>query len=171
MIAAAVVCCVGVALIGMMLYVKHQMNKIPGLTFEEALIYTTKDTPEAVITVGIIKDGESWYTVYGEDGKILPEELHTYEIGSLTKTFTSALVNKAVTEGKIDLSDTIDQYLSLPISKEYPTIRELLTHTSGYKGYYFESPMIGNFFKGRNDFFGISKEMVQDKAGELNRVK
>ena len=51
LIAAAVVCCVGVALIGMMLYVKHQMNKIPGLTFEEALTYTTKDTPGAVITV------------------------------------------------------------------------------------------------------------------------
>lgn len=51
LIAAAAVCCVGVALIGMMLYVKHQMNKIPGLTFEEALTYTTKDTPGAVITV------------------------------------------------------------------------------------------------------------------------
>ena len=123
LIAVATVCCVSTALIGMMLYGKHQMNKIPGLTFEEALIYTTKDTPEAVITVGIIKDGESWYTVYGEDGKILPEELHTYEIGSLTKTFTAALVNKAVTEGKISLSDTIDQYLSLPEGKKYPTIR------------------------------------------------
>lgn len=147
------------------------MNKIPGLTFEEALAYTTKDTPEATITVGIIKGGESWYTVYGKDGKILPEELHTYEIGSLTKTFTAALVNKAVTEGEISLSDTIDQYLSLPEGKKYPTIRELLTHTSGYKGYYFESPMIGNFFQGRNDFYGITKEMVLDKTGELNMVK
>ena len=171
LIAVATVCCVSTALIGMMLYGKHQMNKIPGLTFEEALAYTTKDTPEATITVGIIKGGESWYTVYGKDGKILPEELHTYEIGSLTKTFTAALVNKAVTEGEISLSDTIDQYLSLPEGKKYPTIRELLTHTSGYKGYYFESPMIGNFFQGRNDFYGITKEMVLDKTGELNMVK
>ena len=171
LIAVATVCCVSTALIGMMLYGKHQMNKIPGLTFEEALAYTTKDTPEATITVGIIKGGESWYTVYGKDGKILPEKLHTYEIGSLTKTFTAALVNKAVTEGEISLSDTIDQYLSLPEGKKYPTIRELLTHTSGYKGYYFESPMIGNFFQGRNDFYGITKEMVLDKTGELNRVK
>ena len=27
--------------------------------------------------------------VYGENGKELPAELHTYEIGSLTKTFTA----------------------------------------------------------------------------------
>ena len=50
----AVVCCVSVVLIGM-------MHKIPGLTFEETPAYTTKDTPEAVITVGIIKDGQTSY--------------------------------------------------------------------------------------------------------------
>lgn len=66
------------------------------------------------------------------------------------------------------MDDTIDNYLSLSDDNEYPTIKELLTHTSGYKGYYFESPMISNFFKGRNDFYGITKEMVLQKASELN---
>jgi len=58
--------------------------------------------------------------------------------------------------------------LALPYGNEYPTVKELLTHTSGYKRYYFESPMIANFFKGRNDFYGIAKEIVLDKASDLS---
>lgn len=41
-----------------------------------------------------------------------------------------------------------------------PTIKQLMTHKSGYKGYYFETPMIQNFLKGRNDFYGIGDSMV-----------
>ena len=31
--------------------------------------------------------------------------------------------------------------------------------------------MISNFFKGRNDFYGITKEMVLNKVGSLNMDK
>ena len=46
------------------------------------------ENADAVITVGIVKDGQISYKVYGENGKELPAELHTYESGSLTKTFS-----------------------------------------------------------------------------------
>ena len=144
------------------------MAKVPGLTFREALEYTTQGKKDAAITVGIIQDGKSSWTVYGENGQELAEEPYTYEIGSLTKTFTAALISKAISEGKADLNTTIDVYLPLPEGKHYPTIRELLTHTSGYKGYYFETPMIGNFFGGRNSFCGITRGMVLDKAKSLD---
>ena len=170
-IIVSIVLCAALAAGGFVLYGKHQMSKVPELTFAEALEYTTSDNPDAVITVGIIKNGQTSYKVYGENGKELNSDLHTYEIGSLTKTFTAALINKAINEGKISIDGTIDNYLSLPDGNEYPTIKELLTHTSGYKGYYFESPMISNFFKGRNDFYGITKEMVLNKAGSLNMDK
>lgn len=167
MISAAVFLCAALVIGGFMIYGKYQISKIPELSFTEALAYTTRDNPNAVITVGMIKDHQSSYKVYGENGKELPAELHTYEIGSLTKTFTAALINKAITEGKINIDDTIDSYLPLPGGNEYPTIKELLTHTSGYKEHYFESPMISNFFNGRNDFYGITKEMVLEKASSL----
>jgi hypothetical protein len=54
------------------IYGKVQMRKLPGLTFAEALEYTTKNNPDAVITVGIIKNGTASYKVYGENGKELP---------------------------------------------------------------------------------------------------
>lgn len=164
----AIMICCGALFIALSAYSKYQMSKIPGLSFRETLAYTTKDNRSAVITVGIIKNGNASYTVYGENGKELPKELHTYEIGSLTKTFTAAIVSKAIQEGRIDINATIDQYLSLPEGNAYPTVAELLTHTSGYKSHYIESPMISNFFTGKNSFFGVTKAMVIDKASELN---
>ena len=161
----SVLLCAALVVVGLGFYGKAQMAKIPGLSFRDALEYTTQGNKDAVITVGVIRDGEASWTVYGENAKELPAEPHTYEIGSLTKTLTAALISKAVAEGKIDLNATIDQYLELPEGKHYPTVAELLTHTSGYKGYYFETPMIGNFFGGRNSFCGVNREMV------LNRVK
>lgn len=160
--------CVGLMILGLALFGQYQMSKIPALSFREALEYTTKDNENAVITVGVIKDGEASFTVYEENGAELPKELHTYEIGSLTKTFTAAMISKAVQEGKLELDASIDRYLVLPEGNTYPTIKELVTHTSGYKGYYFESPMISNFFKGRNDFYGITKDMILNKAGEIS---
>lgn len=171
LVIVSIILCAALVLGGVMLYGKYQMSKIPELTFKEALEYTTKDNPDAVITVGIIKDGELSYKAYGENGREISAEIHTYEIGSLTKTFTAALINKAGMEGKLDLDNTIDNYLSLPEGKEYPTVKELLTHTSGYKGYYFESQMISNFFKGRNDFYGITKEMVLGRVKDLDMKK
>ena len=69
---------------GFILYGKSQMKKLPGLSFAESIAYTTMDNPDAVISVGIIRDGKASFTVYGENGKELAPELHTYEIGSIT---------------------------------------------------------------------------------------
>ena len=160
-----------IAVFGFAMYGRHQMEKNPGLSFQDALEYTTGDKPDAVITVGIIKDGQVSYKVYGENGQELPPELHTYEIGSLTKTFTAALICKAEREGNLELPATIDRYLQLPEGNAYPTVEELLTHTSGYKGYYFEKPMISNFFSGRNDFYGITDDMVLGRLGKLSVPK
>lgn len=163
--------CAGSAMLGVGVYENYQMGRIPGLSFQEALEYTTKDNAEAVISVGTVKDGQISYTVYGENGEERVTKLHTYEIGSLTKTFTAAMIYQAVREEKVDMNGTIDRYLTLPEGKNYPTIEELLTHTSGYDAYYFESPMIGNFLSSRNSFYGITKEMVFDKAGKLRMDK
>ena len=164
----AVILIIGLIIIGYSVYGNYQMSKIPEMSFTDCLNYTLKGNDNAVITVGIIKDGQASYTVYGKDGKEMPQTEHTYEIGSLTKTFTAALIKKAVSEGKINLNDTVDKYLDMPASNTYPTIEQLLTHTSGYKSHYFESPMIGNFFYGRNDFYGINDDMLFSRLSEIS---
>lgn len=156
------------AFCGFLLITNYRLGKIPAMTFQDTLEYVTKKDSKTIITVGIIKNGEVSYKVYGENAKELPAELYVYEIGSLTKTFTAALINKAVKEGKINIDDSIAKYLSLPSNKKYPTIKELLTHTSGYKSHYFERSMIKNFFKGRNDFYGVSKDSVLKKVCKIS---
>lgn len=169
-VCGAVILVAGIAVTALMLYSRSQMQKIPAMSFEDCLAYTLGGSGDGVITVGIIRNGEASYTVYGKDGEALPDELHTYEIGSLTKTFTAALVQRAVTDGKISLDGTLDDYLTLPAGNLYPTIAGLLTHTSGYKGYYLEAPSTGNFFAGRNDFCGITDGMILKRLGTL-RIK
>ena len=55
-----------------------------------------------------------------------------YEIGSVTKTFTAALLAKLLYEGVLRLEDTVDVYLpELHGYPHCPTIFQLATHTSG----------------------------------------
>lgn len=153
---------------GYSIYGLHKINQLTEMTFEEMLISTTKDNKDAIITVGIIEDGKMTYVVYGENGILLPKENHTYEIGSITKTFTTSLLCKAISEDRISFEDSIDKYLSLPKKNYYPTIQRLVTHTSGYNGFYFEKPMISNFIRKVNDFNGISEEILLERIGKIS---
>ncbi len=112
----AVILIIGLIIIGYSVYGNYQMSKIPEMSFTDCLNYTLKGNDNAVITVGIIKGGQASYTVYGKDGVKMQQEEHIYEIGSLTKTFTAAIIKKAVSEGKINLNDTVDKYLDMPAS-------------------------------------------------------
>jgi CubicO group peptidase (beta-lactamase class C family) len=75
---------------------------------------------------------------------------------------------KALSEGKVSLDDSIDKYIDLPDKEYYPTIKRILTHTSGYNGLYFEADMVSSFFKGKNYFNGISKVHTIKRIGNIN---
>lgn len=164
---------IGIAIIGLIAFgiflvvMNQRLKALKKMSFQDMVEYTTKGNETARITVGIIKDGEMSYQVYGEDGKILPDTEYEYEIGSLTKTFTATMIAKACLEGKIDVDAPIDTYLKLPKKKHYPSVSDLLTHTSGYRGYYMTTEMIGNHLKGCNDFYRVSKNKILKK---LRRV-
>ncbi|MEO6447367.1 MAG: serine hydrolase domain-containing protein [Gemmatimonadaceae bacterium] len=66
-----------------------------------------------------------------------------YEIGSVTKQFTAAAVLQLQDDGKLKLDDDITRYLpDYPTQGHRVTIRRLLDHTSGIKGY-TEIPRFG----------------------------
>lgn len=171
MIIGIIVAVLVVAAIIALVVVNKNMEKVPGMSAKECLEYTLKDNDEGVITVGTIKNGEVSWTVYGKDGKELSKQKHIYEIGSLTKTITATLVSRAIEEGRLNIEDTVDKYIELPSENTYPTLKNLLTHTSGYKDWYMEKPMAGNFFGGRNAFFGVTKDMLISRLGKLDMKK
>ena len=60
----------------------------------------------------------------------------TYEIGSITKQFTAAAILLLAEEGKLSLADEMTKFLPCyPTQGNHVTIRHLLNHTSGIKGY------------------------------------
>jgi CubicO group peptidase (beta-lactamase class C family) len=72
-----------------------------------------------------------------------------FQIGSITKLWTSSLVLQLVDEGKVDLDATIRTYLpEFRIGDEDAasviTVRQLLTHTSGFEGDIFTETGVGD---------------------------
>lgn len=150
--------------LGNLIYKVYQLNKLEKMSSSEMIEYVTRNDDKTKISIAIIRNDDVEYKIYGKN---IEEEnqIYDYEIGSISKTYVALLLSKAIDENKINIKDSINKYLKLDNDKYYPTIERLITHTSGYKSYYFDSKMIGNKFNQDNDFYGISKEDI------LNKVK
>lgn len=93
------------------------------------------------VSIGVSYNGQSYTYNYGETSQgsgILPTDKSTYEIGSITKTFTGLLIAHAVTAGKIALNDDVRKFLpgNFP-NLQYPNgdpvkIAYLLAHTAQF---------------------------------------
>lgn len=91
------------------------------------------------ISIGIIKNGKSYTYNYGstQKGKSeLPTSNTVYELASITKTFESTLLAKAVIDKKVDLKDDIrkylkEDYLNLNYNGAPITLLNLANLTSG----------------------------------------
>ncbi|KAA3636025.1 MAG: class A beta-lactamase-related serine hydrolase [Bacteroidetes bacterium] len=101
----------------------------------------------------IKKDSFSWS---GNSGNISKNQ--SYFIASTTKLFTSAIILKLRSEGKLNLEDKIGEYLDKSIlkglhvykGKEYSeglTIKHLLAHTSGLPDYFQDKGANGKSFE------------------------
>ncbi|RUS48862.1 serine hydrolase [Cohnella sp. AR92] len=87
------------------------------------------------LTVGYVRGAESGICVINEHGEMEADREYRYEIGSITKTFTTSLLAKYVSENRMSLTDSIHKYVEgLTEEKYYPTLFRLATHTSGYSG-------------------------------------
>lgn len=94
----------------------------------------------AGLSVGVMK-GNDTLAMQGYGSADLELEVATprhaiYEIGSVTKQFTAAAIMQLRDEGKLALSDDVSKHLpNYPMQGKRVTIRQLLDHTSGIKGY------------------------------------
>ena len=154
--------CVIYNLISGIIY-KNKMQDISQYTSSQMIDYTLNNNENAIISIAIYDGNDIAYDVYGAEYNLN----YDYEIGSITKTFTAMLVSKAIKEGKVNLDDSISNYLELE-NRYYPTIKRIITHTSGLKPYYLSFQKIKNYFVGGNDFYNISKEQLLE---ELNKTK
>lgn len=150
---------------GIILNGQNNLAKLDGMSAKEMIDYCLDKGSK--ISIAVIENGKVSYHTFGYGGE--ENELYDFKIGSISKTFVGLLCAKAVNENKLNITDSISKYLDLDDSKYYPTIERLLTHTSGYNAYYFESQMIGNkLAHTANDFYGISKNQILSKVKSIS---
>lgn len=103
--------------------------------------YNIKGASAAIYIPG---DG-MWERSYGVSHGSTPITSDMYMgIGSNTKTFTAVLMLKLQEQGKLDLDDTIGQWIQHPNIPGNITIRQMLNHTSGLYSFTFNTD-INNF--------------------------
>ena len=98
------------------------------------------DTGAPSVSVAVVKDGRIAYVnAYGKarlDPATPARPEMRYSIGSVSKQFMAAAILMLAEEGKLSLDDHVSRFLPNLTRANQITIRELLTHTSGYQDYY-----------------------------------
>ena len=104
------------------------------------------------IAVAILKDGEISANGYGVTSIETQHQVTAdtlFQIGSISKVYTTTLAMILVDEGKLDLDEPVTTYLpSLKLKDENAlkviTLRHLVTHTSGVFGDFFDDFGMGD---------------------------
>jgi len=93
-------------------------------------------------SIAIVKDGLIVYTQAYGDARLQPATPARpdmrYSIGSISKQFTAVAVLMLQDEGKLSIDDKISKWLPQLTRANDVTLREVLSHTSGYQDYWPE---------------------------------
>jgi len=91
-------------------------------------------------SLAIVKDGQVAYVKAYGDARLEPKTPATpemrYSIGSISKQFTAAAILLLQEQGKLSLDDKVGKFIPNLTRANEVTIRQLLSHTSGYQDYW-----------------------------------
>src|SRR5437870_3847989 len=91
-------------------------------------------------SLAIVKDGQVAYVKAYGDARLEPKTPATpemrYSIGSISKQFTAAAILLLQEQGKLSLNDKVGKFIPDLTRANEVTIRQLLSHTSGYQDYW-----------------------------------
>ena len=117
----------------------------PGSALSAAQQQALQDRPDRAVrdstrlvgvTAAVVSVSGSWTGAAGVDGagvRLVPEAMMA--IASITKTVTAAEVVFLAQSGRINLDAAASTYLDNPLLRRHPTVRQLLSHTSGIPEY------------------------------------
>lgn len=101
---------------------------------------TLADTGVPSASIAIVQGGTITYLQAYGDARIEPREPAApsmrYSVGSISKQFTAAAILLLAEEGKLSLDDPVSRFVPNLTRGNEVTIRELLSHTSGYQDYW-----------------------------------
>ena len=109
-------------------------------SIDDAARQVLKSTGVPSASLAIVQDGKTAYLqAYGE-AQLDPQKPATtsmrYALGSISKQFTAAAILMLAEQGKLSLDDPVAKYVPGLTEGNKVTIRELLSHTSGYQDFW-----------------------------------
>ncbi|MBD8082572.1 serine hydrolase [Chryseobacterium caseinilyticum] len=115
--------------------VNNALNTYPK-EISDLIFSKTKDFPDNTqVSIAVIKDGKTnYYGILKSDKTVKTSENQNkvFEIGSLTKVFTSTVLASLVTDRKVKLTDEINRFYPFPFKNNVKiTFETLANHTSG----------------------------------------
>ncbi len=121
---------------------KSELSKIPD-SVKQFILNQIVNKSKAALVVGFVDPNGTKIFSFGNISKAnnIPVNENTiFDIGSITKTFTSLLLADFVKKGIVNLDDPIEKYLpsniTVPSYKGHKiTLEDLATHTSGLPEY------------------------------------
>ncbi len=106
---------------------------------EEAVKQTIDRTGVPGASVGVVQNGRIVYVAAFGQARLSPPLAASpdmrYAIGSISKQFTAACILLLAEAGKLTLDDPVGKYFPELTRANEVTLRNLLTHTSGYQDY------------------------------------
>jgi D-alanyl-D-alanine carboxypeptidase len=91
-------------------------------------------------SIAVVKDGQVVYVKAYGDARLDPKTPATsemrYSIGSISKQFTATAILLLQEQGKLSLDDKVSKFIPDLTRANEVTIRQLLSHTSGYQDYW-----------------------------------
>jgi CubicO group peptidase (beta-lactamase class C family) len=107
---------------------------------DEAAAQALADSGAPSVSIAVVQDGRIAYLKAYGNARLNPAAAASpdmrYCIGSVSKQFMAAAILMLAEEGKLSLDDKVGRYLPSLTRANEITIRQLLTHTSGYQDYY-----------------------------------
>jgi D-alanyl-D-alanine carboxypeptidase len=105
----------------------------------EHIASALKESGAASVSVAVVEDGKLVFAkAFGHAdlaSKRAAESETRYAVGSISKQFTAAALLLLQEQGKLTLEDRVSKYFPDLTRASEITIRQLLTHTSGYEDY------------------------------------
>ena len=119
------------------------------------------------VTCGILHNSQIELKMWDGEGE-QNYQSQKYEIGSITKTFTGILLCEAIMLGKASLKDNLVKWMpELDNKKHWPTLEQLVTHTSGFPEE-DETNVDMNYFERNNYYMDWTREKMIEMIQKLD---
>ncbi len=107
---------------------------------DEAAAQVIAATGVPSLSVAVVTNGAITYAQAYGDASISPKRTARpdmrYSIGSISKQFTATAILMLAEQGKLSLDDTVGTFVPTLTRANDVTVRQLLSHTSGYQDYW-----------------------------------